>query len=165
MKPLLSFVLFAILAAVPAQAEDRPTPILRGLKQLEEDPCGANDLKQFMEGNFVIAGYKRSDKPVPVQEDLYVGTATADLYECRLMVKRCVGDVVETGEMKKRLALADAIQVWDYEAKTQGGDTRNYIFQMESNMDNYPVLFGGSEEAYEFWRPDPDENAACPGNE
>ncbi|MGB4107588.1 MAG: hypothetical protein WBK55_07310 [Alphaproteobacteria bacterium] len=161
MKLFLTLILLGFFIA-PAYAEDRPTPVLRGLKQLEDDPCSANDLKQFMQGSFVITGYKKSDKAVPAAEDVYVGTATAKLYECQLMVKRCVGGTTETGEMKKTVALADAIPVWEFETKTQGGETRKYIFQMASNTDNYPVLFGGGEDAFEFWRPDPDENATCP---
>ncbi len=157
------FLILALLSffVVPAHAEDRPIPILKGLKQVENDPCSANDLKEFMQGSFVITGYKKG-ATVPAPEEIYVGTATAQLYECSLVVKRCVGGVTETGEMKKTVALADGIQMWEYETTTLSGETRKYSFQMASNPDNYPVLFGGSEEDFEFWRPDPDETAACP---
>lgn len=156
------FALLIVFVSFPAFAEDRPTPILRNLKQLEADPCGAQDLKKFMEGSFVISGYKKSENAVPAQEEMYAGAATARLYECSLMIKRCVGGVTETGELKKVVAMADAITMWKLETKTQSGDTHEYRFQMESNPDNYPVLFGGSADAYEFWRFDPDENANCP---
>ena len=150
-----------VLISFPAAAEDRPTPLLRNLKQLEADPCNANDLKQFMEGSFVITGYKKSDDAVPTAEEMYAGAATARLYECALMVKRCVGGIIETGELKKVVAMADAIQMWKLETTTQSGEAQEYRFQMESNPDNYPVLFGGSADTHEFWRFDPDENASC----
>lgn len=155
------FALLIVFISLPVSAEDRPTPILRNLKQLEADPCNANDLKKFMEGSFVISGYKKSGNAVPAPEEMYAGAATARLYECALMVKRCVGGVTETGELKKVVAMADAIQMWKLETTTQSGEAREYRFQMESNPDNDPVLFGGSADAYEFWRFDPDENASC----
>ncbi|MCE7887820.1 MAG: hypothetical protein DYH13_10020 [Alphaproteobacteria bacterium PRO2] len=159
----MKILLFTLLVfiSMPALAEDRPAPLFKNLKQQEADPCNANDLKQFMEGSFVITGYKKSGNAIPTPEEMYAGAATARLYECALMVKRCVGGVTETGEIKKIVAMDDAITMWKIDTTTQSGEAREYRFQMESSRDNYPVLFGGSADSYEFWRFDPDENASC----
>lgn len=159
----MKYFLFALFVFIsfPAFASESSSPLFKNLKQEEADPCDANDLKKFMEGSFVITGYKKSDNAIPAQEEMYAGAASAALYECKLVVKRCVGGVTETGELQKMVSMADGIQMWKLDTKTQSGEAYEYRFQMESNPDNYPVLIGGGPDAYEFWRFDPDENASC----
>ena len=155
--------ILAMFAAFPAFADDtdnhRVPPVIGGLRQTEKDPCLSKDMKDRLQGTYVIQGWKTGDDSTRVEYD---GTADARLDECSLVVKRCVGDKIQTGEMIKVMGLADANPIWKIEMNPQFGEKMEYYFQVTTGPEENPSLTAIDGGVHEDWRYTGDEDISCP---
>lgn len=139
------------------ESQEAP-PTINGRALLEKDPCIAWEWKKNLAGSYAITG--RTLPNEAGQRETYAGTAVAefDELECILMIKRCVGKSIETGELKKTLNMEGEYPLWRAEITSQIGEKRIFLFKM-GDPDGNPFLVGGPEDRMERWHKHPD--AAC----